>query len=238
MRLLTYVILLLLLVQGCLPSSRLPEERGLTPQEILRGIEIPGVSGMGTFTVRQGSRLLRGQVLVVADGEGAFRIDGMDPFYRPIYTILYREGRFTVLSFTDGRRVDAMVPLYGTLTVGGFSISPVLGITLILGHPPLRDVVVQGGRAEGRLYRLDLRAGELIYQISTDRMGLPQEVRIYSPAMGPVYVQRNTFEGRRLVATEGRWGDVSIRFRFAKWEVEEPREEDFLIPSLSSSGRP
>lgn len=235
MRRLLGLLFLLISLQGCIPPSHLPEKR-LNPEEVLDLIEKPGASGFGTFYIRSGHREVRGHASVVGRSDGSFRIDVVDPFLRPIYTILYHGEDLTFLSLREDRLYMDHLPINGRINIEGVSISPLSGIALILGFPPLKDVVIEGGRMDGHFYRLRLKGGGFIYRITVDlKNGYPGSLAVYGPSGNLLYSQRNTFsKDGSLTAVEGKGQGMVVRFSYTRWKVEEPEDAEFSIPDSLS----
>ena len=229
------LVVLSLFLQGCIPPSHIPEG-SLTYKRVLDLISIPGASGFGTFYVKSDKGDTRGQAFLVASSDGRLRVDVVDPFLRPMYTILYREGNLTLLSIRDKRLYRRHLPLDGDISVGGMSFNPLSGMALVLGYPPLMDATIEEGRVADHLYHLRLREHGFVYEVTVDlKSGHPRTFVVYDRKGRFLYSQRNTFSKDGLLSTvKGERQGMVIEFRYSQWEVREPGDMEFLSPAVPS----
>ncbi len=206
--------LFLLLLSGCATAKLPPQDL----QEIYGRLTRGEVSGYASFLLQAEEREVVGQAFVSAGPDGSFRIDVVDPFLRPLYSISYSRGRLTFLAIRDNRSYKRRVPPGGRVVVEGIAIVPIALSSAILGYPP---VTVEDGSVErkGGLYHLTLRAGGLHLRLVMDPDGwVPLGFRVYAKG-NLIYSQKNTFEGGGLKEVEAIGEGYRLRMVFSEWRV-------------------
>ncbi|HVC21225.1 MAG TPA: hypothetical protein VNE16_14185 [Vicinamibacterales bacterium] len=112
---------------------------------------------------RLGSRRVRGRLLAGLDAPDGLRLEGLAPFGGPVFVLVARAGRATLLLPRDGRVLRGAEPGAVLEALTGLTLSPADLLAIVSGCGVARRTPVSA-RAYGRDWlRVDLAAGARLY---------------------------------------------------------------------------
>ncbi len=168
---------------------------------------------------------------------GSFKIEVLNPFFQPIYTIAYHKGVFSLLSFEKKRLYRVRTPWNGDVFIGKIPLSPSFISSVIFGSPIISGAEIEEGKFLDGVYRLEITVPDgLGYTllVNPERLFIKKFIA-YNAFKKPLYEVKSDFvlkEGTHFPSkVKGVYGGIEMDMDYSRiGRIKNPEEKEFELP--------